>query len=142
MAKPDRDFMVAGNASAPGRMGAGADEPAMVRPPSPAELRRRTEVATASIAAGIKAHPKLNGDSWRALVVEPGTDRVTFRKLGLKPGDEIMALNNMHVTPDTLDLLAKYIKAGRPIHLSIGRAGEGPIEINLNQEAVATAASE
>jgi type II secretion system protein C len=142
MAKPDRDFMIAGNATAPGRAGADANDVPIERPPSPAELRHRTEVATAPIATVIKAHPLLNGELWRALVVDPGPDRATFKHLGLRPGDQIMALNNMHVTPDTLGILAKYMKAARPIHLSVNRAGEGPIEITLNPDAVATAAME
>jgi hypothetical protein len=53
-----------------------------------------------------------------------------------------MAVNKKHVTPDSLDLLAHDLKSGRKMQLSIGRIGEGPMELTLNPEAVAAAALE
>jgi len=143
MAKPGRDFILSGNASAPGGAGAaGSDDSVAYRPPSAEELRERVAVATAPLAAVIKAHPLMNGGDYRALVVDPGPDSETFRRLGLKPGDQIMAVNDKHVTPDTFDVLANDIKAGRKVRLYISRAGDGPEEITLNSAAVATAAQE
>jgi len=141
MTKPDRDFVYAGNASAPGA-NSGADDSIAYRPPSAEELRERVAVATAPLAAVIKAHPLMNGGDYRALVIEPGSDGDTFRRLGLRAGDQIMAVNDKHVTPDTFDVLAKDIKAGRKVRLYINRAGDGPEEITLNAAAVATAARE
>ncbi|MCX7058386.1 MAG: hypothetical protein NTZ79_14730 [Proteobacteria bacterium] len=141
MTKPDRDFVYAGNASAPGGS-SGSDDATPYRPPSAEELRERVAVATAPLAAVIKAHPLMNGGDYRALVVEPGSDAETFRRLGLRPGDQIMAVNDKHVTPETFDVLAKDIKAGRKVRLYINRAGDGPEEITLNAAAVATAARE
>jgi hypothetical protein len=53
-----------------------------------------------------------------------------------------MAVNDKHVTPETFDVLARDIKAGRKVRLYINRAGDGPEEITLNAAAVATAARE
>jgi general secretion pathway protein C len=141
MAKPDASFVLAGNGMIPGRTHGGGAGPVSV-PPSPTEVRERVAEATAPLAMVIKAHPLFNGASFRALVVEPGPDAMTFRKLGLQPGDEVMAVNNKHVTEDSFDVLAGDLKSGRKMHLSIIREGVGPMELNLNAEAAAVAAME
>jgi len=138
MAKPDQSFILGGNTAAPGAHGA-SEGP--VLPPSPEEVNRRVARATAPVAAFITAHAKMNGSDYRSLVVQPGPDSATFAAIGLRPGDEIMAINGQQVNPDTLGLLTKYVRLGKPIRAYINRAGEdGPREFTLKNAGIAVAA--
>jgi len=136
MAKPDSAFVLAGNAPAP----AGAnDEPSPVeRLLTVDELKARVESSIAPLSSVISARPLMNGELYSSLVVKPGADAITFQRLGLKPGDAIMAVNGKQVNPDTFDELSRDLLSGRPVRVYVNRIGEGPEEVKLNAAVLAS----
>jgi len=138
MAKPNQDFILGGNGSSSGQ------ESFYERPKvqTVAEIRESMAVATAPIAMVVKARPLMNGPDFRGFIVQPGPDAVTFARLGFKPGDMVMSVNNRPILPSSFDDLAQDMKSGRPVKVFIRRQGEPPMEIKLNPEALAVAAQE
>ncbi len=132
MAKPDHNFIYAGNASVPN---AAVEAPYEEPRPIVAEVRHRVAVALAPVATVIDAHPKMNGELYRSLVVRPGPDSEAFARLGLKPGDEIMAVNHKQVNPDSFAMLTKDLTSGRAVTVYVDRP-EGPVEITLHPAAL------
>ena len=136
MAKPDGAFVLAGNAAAPAGV---SDEPSPVeRLPTVGELRARVEKVMAPLSSVISAKPLMNGELYSSLVVRPGADAITFQRLGLKPGDAIMAVNGKQVNPDTFAELTRDLLSGRPVRVYVNRIGEGPEEVKLNPAVLAS----
>jgi len=136
-------FIVAGNAEprAP-TLAATADTPPEPPPPSADELAHRVATATAPLASVLTARPLLDGGQYRALVVEPAGNNASFDRLGFKPGDAILAVNDLQVNENTLGLLAQYVASGKPVRVYLNRQGTGPIEVPLNTAVLGVAAVE
>jgi carboxyl-terminal processing protease len=92
---------------------------------------------TSGEVTGIGIRMEINGQTKRLTVVEPIQDSPAH-KAGIKPGDEIIAINGKSTSKMKIDEASSLIRgqAGTAITLQISRPGKNLFDVNLTRATI------